>query len=159
VKGLARTCLPAVLAALVQVLLAVRLRLWGLCPPLVPAAVFLAGSGGGADRGAAAGLAAGGTLFLAGGSPWSMVLYAALGGLSGAWPWPGRGFFGLWLRFLPLAAALEGVLVLLHWPARAALTAALTIAGPEWALAALAFPVAAAGAVFPGAGKPGLYRG
>ena len=141
---------PAVLAALLQILLVSRLRLLGLCPPLVPAAVFLSGAEEGADRGAAAGLLAGSLLFLAGGSPWSMALYAALGGLAGAWVRARAGFFGLWLRFLPLAAAMEGLLVLVHWPARSALAAAWSIAGPELALTLLCFP--------PAALLPGLFR-
>ena len=141
---------PAVLAALLQVFLVSRLRLLGLCPPLVPAAVFLSGAEEGADRGAAAGLLAGTLLFLAGGSPWSMVLYAALGGLAGVWVRTGAGFFGLWVRFFPLAAAMEVLLVLVHWPARSALAAAWTIAGPELALTLLCFPAAAL--------LPGLFR-
>ena len=141
---------PAVLAAFLQVLLVSRLRLLGLCPPLVPAAVFLSGAEEGADRGAAAGLLAGTLLFLAGGSPWSMGLYAALGGLAGVWVRSGAGFFGLWLRFLPLAAAMETLLVLVHWPARTALRAAWAIAGPELALTLLCFPAAAL--------LPGLFR-
>lgn len=141
---------PAVLAALLQVFLVSRLRLLGLCPPLVPAAVFLSGAEEGADRGAAAGLLAGTLLFLAGGSPWSMVLYAALGGLAGVWVRTGAGFFGLWVRFFPLAAVMEVLLVLVHWPARSALAAAWTIAGPELALTLLCFPAAAL--------LPGLFR-
>lgn len=134
---------PALLAAVLQIFLLSRLRLLGLCPPLVPAAVFLSGTEGGADRGAAAGLLAGGVLFLAGGSPWTMALFAALGGLAGAWVTAWAGFFGLWLRFIPLAAAMEGGLVLVHWPARSALEAAWTIAGPELLLTVLCFPAAA----------------
>lgn len=134
---------PAVAAALVQLFLVSRLRLWGLCPPLVPAAVFLTGAEEGGDRGAAGGLLAGGVLFLAGGSPWLMALYAALGGLAGAWVTARTGFFGLWLRFVPLAAAMEGLLTAAHWPARSALAAAWAIAGPELALTLLCFPVAA----------------
>ena len=141
---------PAALAAVLQVLLVSRLRLLGLCPPLVPAAVFLSGTEEGADRGAAAGLLAGTLLFLAGGSPWSMALYAALGGLAGAWVRSGAGFFGLWMRFVPLAAAMEALLVLVHWPARSALAAAWAIAGPELALTLLCFPAAAL--------LPGLFR-
>ena len=141
---------PAVLAVVLQVFLLSRLRLWGLCPPLVPAAVFLTGAEEGGDRGAAAGLLAGGLLFLAGGSPWSMALCAALGGLAGAWTAAPVGFFGLWLGFLPLAAAMEGLLVLVHWPARSALAAAWSIAGPELALTVLCFPLAAL--------LPGLFR-
>ena len=60
------------------------------------------------------------------------------------------GFFGLWLRFVPLAAAMEGLLVALHWPARSALAAAWAIAGPELALTLLCFPLAAL--------LPGLFR-
>ena len=141
---------PAALAAFLQVLLVSRLRLLGLCPPLVPAAVFLSGAEEGADRGAAAGLLAGTILFLAGGSPWSMGLYAALGGLAGVWVRSEAGFFGLWLRFVPLAAAMEALLVLVHWPARSALAAAWAIAGPELALTLLCFPAAAL--------LPGLFR-
>ena len=134
---------PALVAAAMQVFLLSRLRFWGLCPPLVPAAVFLSGAEEGADRGAAAGLLAGGFLFLTGGSPWTMVLFAALGGLAGVWTAAEAGFFGLWLGFLPLAAAMEGALVLTHWPARSALAAAWSIAGPELALTVLCFPAAA----------------
>jgi len=141
---------PAVTAVLLQVFLLSRLRLWGLCPPLVPAAVFLTGAEEGGDRGAAAGLLAGALLFLAGGSPWSLALYAALGGLAGAWVTAAGGFFGLWIRFLPLAAAMEGLLVLVHWPARSALAAAWALAGPELALTVLCFPAAAL--------LPGLFR-
>ena len=141
--GRLRPYAPAALAALLQVLLVSRLRLLGLCPPLVPAAVFLSGTEEGADRGAAGGLLAGTILFLAGGSPWVLALYAALGGLAGAWTASPAGFFGLWLRFVPLAAAMEALLVLVHWPARTALAAAWTIAGPELALTVLCFPPAA----------------
>lgn len=136
-------CAPAVTAALVQVFLLSRLRLLGLCPPLAPAAVFLTGAEHGGDRGAAGGLLAGTVLFLAGGSPWSMALYAALGGVAGAWVRTGGGFFGLWLRFLPLAVGLEGLRVAVHWPARSALAAAWAIALPELCLTLLAFPAAA----------------
>ena len=141
---------PAAAAVLLQIFLLSRLRFWGVCPPLVPAAVFLSGTEEGGDRGAAAGLLAGGILFLAGGSPWSMALYAAAGALGGAWAAGHAGFFGLWLRFLPLAAAMEVLLVLVHWPARAALRAALLIAGPELVLTLLCFPLAAL--------LPGLFR-
>ena len=134
---------PAALGAVLQVLLVSRLRFWGLCPPFVPAAVFLSGAEEGADKGAAAGLLAGALLFLAGGSPWSLILYAALGALAGLWVTAPVGFFGLWLRFLPLAAAMEGVLVAVHWPARSALAAAWSIAGPELILTLLCFPAAA----------------
>ena len=79
-----------------------------------------------------------------------MALFAALGGLAGAWVTAWAGFFGLWLRFTPLAAAMEGALVLVHWPARSALEAAWAIAGPEFLLTVLCFPVAAL--------LPGLFR-
>ena len=79
-----------------------------------------------------------------------MALYAALGGLAGAWATARAGFFGLWLRFLPLAAALEGLVAATHWPARDALAAAGAIAGPEFVLMALCFP--------PAALLPGLFR-
>ena len=148
--GRLRPYAPAALAAVLQIVLFSRLRLWGLCPPLVPGAVFLTGAEEGADRGAAGGLLAGTILFLAGGSPWTMALFAALGGLAGAWVTAWAGFFGLWLRFVPLAAAMEGLLVALHWPARSALAAAWAIAGPELALTLLCFPLAAL--------LPGLFR-
>ena len=121
--GRLRPYAPAALAAVLQIVLFSRLRLWGLCPPLVPGAVFL---------------------------PWVLALYAALGGLAGAWTASPAGFFGLWLRFVPLAAAMEGLLVALHWPARSALAAAWAIAGPELALTLLCFPLAAL--------LPGLFR-
>ena len=52
--GRLRPYAPALLAAVIQIFLLSRLRLLGLCPPLVPAAVFLSGTEEGADRGAAA---------------------------------------------------------------------------------------------------------
>jgi hypothetical protein len=45
---------------------------------------------------------------------------------------------------------MEGLLVLVHWPARTALAAAWAIARPELALTLLCFPAAAL--------LPGLFR-
>ena len=135
--------LTAVPAVLLQILVLDRLLLWGVHPSLLPALVFLTGIRQGPDRGAAAGLLTGGLLFLTGGPPWMIVLYSLTGGVSGALFHPERRFFAGWLRFLPVAAAAEGLLVLLHWPARAAMAAAFSLACPELLLSLLCFPPAA----------------
>lgn len=138
-----RPLLAVAAAVAMQVLLLDRVALWHVSPSLLPALVFLIGVEAGPDWGAGLGLFAGALLFLMGGGPWAFVLYALLGGVAGGLFHSDGGFWGNWLRFLPVAAGLEGLLVLSHWPARAAMSAALAVAGPELLLAALCFPLAA----------------
>ena len=135
--------LTAVLSVLLQTLVLDRLLLWGVHPFLLPALVFLIGVRKGADQGAAAGLLTGALRFLTGGPPWMIVLLSLTGGLSGALFYPTRGFWSGWLRFLPIAAGAEGLLVLLHWPARSAMSAAFSLACPELLLLLLCYPPAA----------------
>ena len=138
---------PLLLTALPSVLLQTavldRLLLWGVHPLLLPALVFLAGIRQGADQGAALGLLSGGLRFLLGAPPWTIALYALTGGLSGALFHPEGRFWAGWLRFLPVAAGGEALLVLFHWPAKAAMAAAFSLACPELLLSLLCFPLAA----------------
>ena len=140
--GRARCWLAVALAFLIQRLL-VWLPVWGVYPLLLPPLVCLLAMEEGPDRGAECGLLGGVLCWMAGASLWLPPLWALLGAAAGKlFPLPG-GFWGKWLRLLPLLAGMEASIVLFHWLTGDPLMAALRVAWPEGMLSAACFPVAA----------------
>lgn len=139
----ARCYLAVVLAFLVQRCLLVHLWFFGVFPLVLPVLLCLLGMLHGPDRGAECGLFGGVLCLLAGCSPWVLVLYPLVGGVSGAVFHNSVGFWGKWLRTVPVLAGMEVLLVLGHWMAGDKLMAALRIAGPEFLLALACYPLTA----------------
>ncbi len=138
-----RCCLAVCLAFLLQRCLLSQGTLWGTVPLLLPPLLCFLGMTQGADRGAACGLLGGLLCLLSGTSPWMLALYPLVGGISGAVFHNAQGFWGKWLRAVPLLAGMEAALVLGHWMAGDRLAAALRVAWPELLLALASYPLAA----------------
>lgn len=139
----ARCYLTVVLAFLLQRCLLVQVEVLGVYPLVLPALLCLLGMIHGPDRGAECGLFGGVLCLLAGCSPWVLVLYPLVGGVSGAVFHNLEGFWGKWLGTVPVLTGMEGLLILGHWMAGDRLTAALPVAGPEFLLALACYPLAA----------------
>lgn len=120
---LAQRCLPGVL----------------VLPPLL----CRLGMEGGPQKGAECGLLGGFLCLLSGCSPWILALYPLIGGISGAVFHNAGGFWGKWLRTVPVLLGAEALLILGHWAAGSGLTAALSVAWPELWLALACYPLAA----------------
>lgn len=117
--------------------------------PVLLSLVILVGLHHGPQIGAECGMFAGALGWLVGVSPWFLVIYPLLGGLAGkVFPKPG-GFWGNWLRLLPLLAAGEGMLVLIHGPA------GWPVAWREGLAALACYPLAAGLARLAGRGRRG----
>lgn len=127
--------LAVILAFLIQRCLPVLLVL----PPLL----CLMGMEQGPQKGAECGLLGGFLCLLAGCSPWILALYPLIGGISGAVFHNSGGFWGKWLRTVPVLMGAEALLVLGHWVAGASLPAALSVAWPEFWMALACYPLAA----------------
>ena len=107
----------------------------------VPAVTVWTGLTQSPERGAGAGLLAGGLLYLLGGSPWEMGRLALVGGLSGAVA-PREG--GRWrhcLLALPLLAGWEALRLAALWCGGAAVGGALPLLGRELLLTAGVVPL------------------
>ena len=131
------------LAYLVQRCLLVQVEVLGVVPLLLPPLLCLLGMAQGPDRGAGCGLFGGLLCLLAGCSPWILALYPLIGGISGAAFHNSQGFWGTWLRTVPVLAGMEVLLVLGHWMAGNRFPAALAVAWPELLLALACYPLAA----------------
>ena len=138
-----RCCLAVLLAYLVQRCLLVQVEVLGVVPLLLPPLLCLLGMAPGPDRGAGCGLFGGLLCLLAGCSPWILALYPLIGGISGAAFHNSQGFWGTWLRTVPVLAGMEVLLVLGHWMAGNRFPAALAVAWPELLLALACYPLAA----------------
>lgn len=150
-----RCALAVVLAFLVQRCLLVQVEILGVYPVVLPALLCLLGMAHGPDRGAVCGLFGGFLGLLAGCSPWVLALYPLVGGVSGAVFHNSSGFWGKWLRTVPVLVGMEVLLVLGHWMAGNRFPAALAVAWPEFLLALACFPLAA---VIGKAASPGRTR-
>lgn len=127
------------------------LTLWAgrTVPVLLLPLVCLLGMHHGPQIGTECGMFAGVLGWVGGISPWFLLIYPLLGGLAGkVFPKVG-GFWGNWLRLLPLLAVGEGTLLLVHgpegWP----------VAWREGLLALACYPLAAGLARISGPGRRG----
>lgn len=137
-----KLCLLGLGGLAVQSVVLGRISWWGVSPMLFPGLVYLTGRTWGETWGAACGLFCGILWYLAGGNPWQMVLLAVLGGISGVvFPRVG-GFWGKWLCFLPLLGAWEVCLMAGHWLSGSGPWGPAVIAGREWLLSGLSYPLA-----------------
>lgn len=109
--------------------------------PLLPTLICLVGLRQGGERGAACGLLGGVLALCLGFSPWILPLLTLLGGISGTVFHNPSGFWGNWLRALPLLAGYCLLPALGHWLTGEAPIPCLTLAGKEFLRTALTLPL------------------